>query len=110
MLDTVKKNLAGADFVMHLGVTTCKLVIAGFLALLMVVGATDNTAAESGVACSFARLEPDGGSTSTVLRCGDSEQRSREGSLAGWAWQNRERELRCDITSTGRVLRCALAE
>lgn len=110
MLDAVKKNLAGADFVMHLGFTTAKLVMAGLMALLLVAGATDNTAAESSVACSFARLEPDGGGTRTVLLCGTAERSTREGSLAGWAWQNRERELRCDIAESGKILRCKLAE
>lgn len=110
MLDAVKKNLAGADFVMHVGFTTAKLMMAGVLALLLVAGATDNTAAERNVACAFSRLEPDGSDTRTVLLCAGTERYTREGSHAGWAWKNRDREFRCDIAQSGRLLRCSLAE
>lgn len=110
MLTDIKKWLRGAGFVTHVGLATSKLVAAAGIALILVVAAESTTVAETHDNCTFLRMEPRGGETLTVMSCGGRELSTVRHSAAGWAWQNRERRMVCEATSSGSILRCELAQ
>lgn len=110
MIDAIRRCAITAGFVMHVGFATMLLMMSGFLGIIMWAGADASGTQQANVACRFERLEPSGGETLTVFSCGGSERLTSSHRIPGWAWQNRDRGMLCDLNSANRVLSCRLAE
>lgn len=99
-----------ADFVTHVGFSTVVLIVMGIASGLLLEVSSRNVVHEANVSCVFSKLESLGNNTMTVLQCGDQERNTIERPFAGWAWQNRDKVLRCDISSAGYVVNCVAEE